>query len=197
MVADLVVAVAVLATYRARVPNREPKPPALLHGRVRLRRRPGRSRRVPELRHAVALAVRARVRRLRRWSRRTVDVDHHRGAKRDPRPEHEVHVEVTWREISEAADVGEPLHGDPAWRRLMREANLPPMDERLQRLQDDLTDVAVKRMVLIEPLRAGAQPVEEPRPEGAGVAQEDAECRRPSEAGSLNASPLARLYQAT
>ena len=35
VVADLVVAVAVLATDRARVPNREPKPPVLLHGRVR------------------------------------------------------------------------------------------------------------------------------------------------------------------
>ena len=79
----------------------------------------------------------------------------------------------------------EPLHGDPAWRRLMREANLPPMDRRLQRLQDDLTDVAVERMVLIDPLRAGAQPVEEARPERAGVAEEDAECRRPSEVREL------------
>ena len=81
--------------------------------------------------------------------------------------------------------MGEPLHGDPAWGRLMREANLPPMDERLQRLQDDLTDVALERMVLIEPPRAGAQPVEEARPERARIAQEDPECRRSSEIREL------------
>ncbi len=67
----------------------------------------------------------------------------------------------------------------------MREANLPPMGERLQRLQDDLTDVTLERMVLIEPALARTQPVEEARPERARVAQEDSECRRPSEVREL------------
>ena len=76
-------------------------------------------------RNAGMRAVRAWARRIGRWPGRPVGVDHHRGAQRDPRAVHRMHVEEAARQVSEARHVTEPLHRH-APRRQRRAPSAPP-----------------------------------------------------------------------
>ncbi len=178
VVGELIVGIAVGAADRAGVAHRQPQPPALAQ-RAGVGGRAGGER--ARQRRATAMIAGAGPRR-DRARRRAVDVDHDRGAQREPRPVHRVDRQVARRQHRQAGDLGQPLQRDLPRRWLGRVADLDG-DARGGRGHGRLDrprGVGVERVGRGPQRRLGQRPRER-RPQRRGVADDDRQGPRPVE----------------
>lgn len=89
------------------------------------------------------------------------------------------------------------MHGHPARGRIVRKADLGARNERLERRQDGGPDVAVERVVLVEPRPPRAQRIEERGKIARVLSMRIPSAEVPPEIREPEASSTAQLYQDT